>query len=192
MPILVSGIVLFLGVHSIRLFANDWRTRQIQRLGANPWKGIYSVVSVLGFGLIIWGFGLARATPDFLWMPPIWTRHLAAGLMPIAFILLAATYVPGNRIKARFGHPMLLAVAVWAAVHLLANGTLADTVLFGPFLLWAVLDFSVCRQRDRLSGITYPVIGIGRDLLVFFIGLIAFAWFAHYGHLWLIGVRPFA
>ncbi|PRC93497.1 NnrU family protein [Solimicrobium silvestre] len=191
MLILVSGLFLFFGVHSIRLFADGWRARQIERIGAMPWKGIYSVVSIIGFGLIIWGFGLARSTPIILWVPPTWTRHLTAGLMLISFLLLVATYVPGNRIKAIIGHPMLLAVKVWAAAHLLANGTLADTILFGAFLIWSITNFAVSRRRDRLSGVIYPVIGIWRDLMVICIGLIAFVLFAHFGHVWLIGVNPF-
>ena len=191
MLILVAGLVLFLGIHSIRLFADGWRTRQIERLGALPWKGLYSLGSLAGFGLILWGYALSRATPVDLWVSPIWTRHITAGLMPIAFILLVAAYVPGNRIKARIGHPMLAAVKLWATAHLLANGSVADVILFGTFLIWAILDFVVSRRRDRLAGVSYPALGIGRDVLVIVIGLVAFVWFAHHGHLWLIGVSPF-
>ena len=190
MLILVLGIILFLGTHSIRIVADSWRTKQIEQGGAARWKGIFSIVSIAGFAMIVWGFGLARLSPVSLWLPPNWTRHLTASLMLIAFILLVATYVPGNRIKALVDHPMLLAVALWAAAHLAANGTLADSTLFGAFLIWSVIDFSVCRRRDRNAGVIYPVIGIWRDLLVVGIGLIAFAGFAHYGHLWLIGVNP--
>ena len=191
MLVLISGLVLFLGVHSIRLFANAWRASQIERMGEKPWKTLYSIASIVGFGLIVWGFGLVRSTSVLLWSPPIWTRHLAAGLMLVSFVLLIATYVPGNRIKARCGHPMLLAVKVWAVAHLLANGTLADILLFGAFLIWSVASFSVFRRRDRLSGVNYPSTGIWQDLAVIGIGFVAFALFAHWGHLWLIGVSPF-
>lgn len=192
MIILIAGLFLFLGLHSIRIFADGWRSTQIKRMGAMPWKGLYSILSAAGFLLIIWGFGLARSTPLILWTPPTWTQHLAAALMLLAFLFLAAAYVPGNRLKAMLGHPMLVATKTWAFAHLLANGTLADLILFGSFLLWASADFAVSRRRDRTAGVSYPAIGIGRDVLVIVIALPAFIWFAHYGHEWLIGVRPFA
>jgi uncharacterized membrane protein len=191
MIILISGLFLFLGVHSIRIFADDWRLAQIKRMGAMPWKGIYSILSAAGFLLIIWGFGLARSTPLILWTPPTWTRHLAAALMLLAFLFLVAAYVPGNRLKAMVGHPMLIATKTWAVAHLLANGTLADAILFGSFLIWGIADFAVSRRRDRAAGVSYPAIGIGRDGLVIGIALVAFILFARYGHEWLIGVRPF-
>ena len=124
MPYLIIGLVLFLGVHSIRIVAEDTRTRLRAQWGANTYKGIYTLVSLLGFGLIVWGFGVARETPSVLWMPPTGMRHLAALLTLLAFVLLAAAYVPGNAIKARVHHPMVLSVKVWAFAHLLANGNL--------------------------------------------------------------------
>jgi uncharacterized membrane protein len=191
MMILVLGLLLFLGVHSIRLFADGWRTRQIERLGAGPWKGLYALTSIAGFILIVWGFSLARTAPVVLWTPPLGMRHVTAALMLVAFILLVAAYVPGNHLKSKIGHPMLAATKTWALAHLLANGALADIVLFGAFLIWAIADFAVSRRRDRAAGVTYPAIGIGRDAITIVVGLVAFVWFAHVGHAWLIGVRPF-
>jgi uncharacterized membrane protein len=191
MIILIAGLILFLGAHSTRIFADGWRTRQVARIGDRPWKGLYAGVSLAGFALIVWGFSLARAAPIVLWTPPTWTRHAAAALMLLAFILLVAAYVPGNRIKARIGHPMLAATKTWALAHLLANGTLAGVVLFGSFLIWAIADFAVSRRRDRAAGVSYPVVGKARDLLVVGVGVLAFVWFVHFGHAWLIGVRPF-
>lgn len=192
MIILISGLFLFLGVHSIRIFADGWRSTQIKRMGAMPWKGLYAILSAAGFLLIIWGFSLARSNPFILWAPPTWTRHLTAALMLLAFLFLVAAYVPGNHLKAMVGHPMLVATKTWAVAHLLANGTLADAILFGSFLIWAIADFAVSRRRDRAAGVSYPAIGIGRDGLVIAIALLAFIWFARYGHEWLIDVRPFA
>ena len=149
MTVLIIGLILFLGVHSVRIFAEGWRTAQIAQRGEGAWKGLYSVASIVGFGLIVWGYGLARAEPTVLWAPQPWARHLAALLMLFAFILLAAAYVPNNGIKAWVHHPMVLGVKVWALAHLLANHTLADLLLFGSFLVWAVLDFRAARQRDR-------------------------------------------
>jgi uncharacterized membrane protein len=153
MPYLVLGLVLFLGLHSIRIVADDRRTRWRAQWGVNTYKGVYTVLSLLGFGLIVWGFGLARETPAVLWTPPTGMRHLAALLTLLAFVFLAAAYVPGNTIKARVHHPMVLSVKTWALAHLLANGTVAHALLFGSFLLWAVLCFIAARRRDRTQAV---------------------------------------
>jgi len=190
MTLLVLGLLLFLGTHSIRIFADGWRTAQIARLGAGPWKGLYALASLAGFVLIVYGFGLARAAPVVLWTPPVWTRHVTALLMMIAFILLTAAYVRGNHLNAAIGHPMLAATKIWALAHLLANGNVAHVVLFGAFLAWSIVAFASSRRRDRAAGTKYPAPGAGRDLLTVVIGLVAWGLFAHYGHLWLIGVKP--
>ena len=175
---LISGLVLFLSVHSVRIVAEGWRTQTIARLGTLPWKGVYSLLSLLGFGLIIWGFGLARAQSVQLWSPPLAMRHLASLLTLIAFVLLAAAYVPGNGIKARLHHPMVLAVKVWALAHLLANGNLAHVVLFGAFPVWAVLNFSAARRRDRQSGTVYAQSKAAATALTVVMGGFAWALFA--------------
>ena len=156
MTVLILGLVVFLGAHSMRIVADNWRTAQRKRLGENAWKGIYSVVSLAGFGLIVWGFGLARQQHVVLWVPPTAMRHVAALLTLIAFVLLAAAYVPRNAIKSRLHHPMVLSVKTWALAHLLANGTLADLLLFGAFLAWAVACFIAAKKRDRAAGTQYP------------------------------------
>lgn len=188
MTILILGLLLFLGAHSVRIVADDWRTRQIARLGEGAWKGGYTVVSLLGFGLIIWGYGLARLEPVPLWTPWIGGRHLASLLTLVSFVLLVAAYVPGNAIKAKLGHPMVLAVKVWALAHLLANHTLADLVLFGSFLVWAVLDFRSARRRPAVVPVPTSAL---RTALVVVIGLLAWAGFAMWAHAAWIGVRPF-
>lgn len=190
MQYLVLGLVLFLGVHSVRIFADGWRTATLARAGEAAYKGVYSVVSLLGFGLVIWGFGLARETPMMLWTPPLGMRHAASLLTLIAFVLLAAAYVPGNGIKARFHHPMVLGVKTWALAHLLANGSLAHVLLFGAFLIWAVLDFVAARRRDRAQGITYPAGSMSRTLMAVGVGALAWAVFAFWLHGLLIGIRP--
>ncbi|SDT10978.1 Uncharacterized membrane protein [Halopseudomonas litoralis] len=191
MLVLILGLLLFLGIHSVRLFAADWRVAQIDHRGLLAWKGLYSILALVGLLLIIWGYGQARLTPTWLWVSPVWTRHLAALLTIPAFILLAATYVPGTRIKARVGHPMLLGVKFWAIAHLIANGTLADLLLFGGFLAWAVALYVVSRRRDRLAGIRYPAVGFSRDMIAIVVGLVAWVVFALWLHGLLIGVRPF-
>lgn len=191
MSLLILGLVLFLGAHSVRIHAGDWREAQIARLGEMRWKGVYSLISAVGLGLIIWGYGEARVNSPVLWPTPNWTRHLAALLTLPVFILLVAAYLPGSHIKAAVGHPMVAGVKLWAVAHLLANGNLSDATLFGAFLIWAVLDFITARRRDRLAGRTYPVLGWSRDAMAIVIGLVAWVLFAVYGHAWLIGVRPF-
>jgi uncharacterized membrane protein len=191
MSALILGLVLFLGVHSVRIVADPWRTRMLARLGEGGWKGLYSVLSLLGFGLIIWGYGQARQAPVALWEPMLWARHLGGLLTLVAFILLAAAYVPGNGIKARLHHPMVLGVKVWALAHLLANHTLADALLFGGFLLWAVLDFRSARQRDAAAGTRYAPGSLQRTLATVVAGMLAWAVFAFWAHAAWFGVRPF-
>jgi len=191
MTILILGLVVFLGVHSTRIFADDWRTAQVKRLGEGAWKGIYALLSLAGFGLILWGFGLARQQPVVLWIPPVGMRHVAALLTLIAFVLLAAAYAPRNAIKSRMHHPMILGVKLWAFAHLLANGRLADLVLFGAFLGWAVVCFIAARKRDRAAGAQYPAGTRGGTVATVAAGMLAWAVFAFWLHGPLIGVRPF-
>jgi uncharacterized membrane protein len=190
MAMLIAGLVLFLGAHSVRIFADDWRNALISKLGTGPWKGLYSLVSLAGFVLIVTGYGAARATPVDLWMPPRWTAHPTSLLTLIAFILLAAAYVKGNHIKAAIGHPMVAGVKIWAFAHLLSNGRLADVILFGAFLVWAVLDFRSSRQRDKRSGTRYPAGSGAKTAITVVAGVIAWAVFAFVLHAMWIGVKP--
>lgn len=188
---LIFGLVIFLGVHSVRIFADDWRTQTISRMGANAFKGAYTVLSLLGFGLIIWGFGIAREAPTLVWSPPAAMRHAAALLNVLAFVFLVAAYVPGNAIKARVHHPMVLGVKTWALAHLIANGNLAHVVLFGAFLAWAVLDFVSCRRRDRAQNIQYAAGNPGATAITVVAGVLVAGVFAMWLHGMLIGVKPF-
>ena len=192
MLILILGLLIFLGVHSVRIFADGWRTQTIARIGEKPWKGGYSVLSLIGFALIIWGYGLARQQPVVLWAPPMGMKHLNSLFTLAAFILLAAAYVPRNQIKARLHHPMLLGVKLWAFGHLLATAKLADALLFGAFLLWAILDYRAARRRDRALGTRYPAGTLGGTLVALGVGVIAWAAFAFWLHAAWIGIAPFA
>jgi uncharacterized membrane protein len=190
MSLLILGLIVFLGAHSLRIFAGSWRSAQIARVGEGAWKGLYSLVSIAGFVLLIWGYGRARAATTVLWQPPAWTHYLAALFVLVAFVLIAAAYVRGTRIKSALHHPMILGVKSWAFGHLLANGTLADIVLFGSFLGWAIADFAASRRRDRVAGTVYPPGAAGRDAIAIVIGVAAWAVFAFYLHERWIGVRP--
>jgi len=188
MTLLIVGLVIFLGVHSVSIVAPGWRDAQAARLGDLPWKGGYTLVSVIGFVLLVYGYGLARQAPVTLYVPPTWTRHLALLLLLPVFPLFLAAYLPG-RIKAAAKHPMLLATKIWAVAHLIANGTLADVLLFGGFLAWAVADrISVKRRAAR------PVPGApaspANDLIAVVGGLAIYALFLFWLHARLIGVSP--
>jgi uncharacterized membrane protein len=191
MSYLVLGLIIFLGAHSVRIFAEDWRARSIARIGPLPWKGIYSLVSIAGFVLIVWGYGQARLTSGLLYDPPLYTRHIASLLMLISFVLVAAAYVPGNHLKAAIGHPMVAGVKLWAFAHLISNGRTAEVILFGAFLAWAIVDFIAARKRDRAAGTRHPAGRAVRTALTVIAGVAAWAAFAMWAHLWLIGVRPF-
>lgn len=188
---LILGLVLFLGVHSVRIVADGWRTSVRARLGEGAWKGAFTVLSIAGLVLVVWGYGQARQQPLVLWTPPVAMRHVAGLLTLVSFVLLAAAYVPRNAIKAWLHHPMVLGVKVWALGHLLANGTLADVLLFGAFLVWAVMSFRAARRRDRAAQTGYPP-GTGRGTLIAVsAGVVAWVAFAFWLHGPVIGVRPF-
>jgi uncharacterized membrane protein len=188
MSMLILGLVIFLGVHATSIFAPAWRNAQIAARGEMAWKGVYALLSLIGFALILQGYGQARVVPVVLYQPPAALRHVAWLLMLPVFPLLLAAYLPG-RISAVTKHPMLVATKLWTLAHLLANGTLASTVLFGSFLAWAVADRISLKRR-----VARPVPGAppGRynDTIALILGLGLYAAFLGALHLWLIGVSP--
>jgi uncharacterized membrane protein len=188
---LILGLLLFVGTHSVRIVADGWRTRTRAALGASRWRGLYTLLSLLGFVLIVWGFGQARQMPVQLWSPPTGLRHLALLLTLLSFVLLAAAYVPGNRITARMHHPMMVAVMLWALAHLLANGNLAHVVLFGTFLIWSVLVFLAAHKRDVRDSIRYSQGTTGATGITVALGVALWIAFTLWLHGLLIGVRPF-
>lgn len=190
MEILVAGLVLFLGIHSVSIVNDAWRNRVVERIGRLPWQAIYALVALAGLVLIVWGYGLARQAPTVVYVPPTWLRHVALLLLVFVFPLLLAAYLPG-RIKQATHHPMLVATKLWAFAHLLANGMLHDLVLFGAILVWAVADrISLKRREER------PVPGAPssrlNDAIAVIGGLGLYVWFVAHGHAWLFGVSPTA
>ena len=188
MALFLVGLVLFLGIHSVAIVAPVWRDAQVAR-NERAWKGIYSVVSIAGFALLIYGYGLARQAPVVFWTPPTAMRHIALLLMLPVFPLLLAAYLPG-RIKSAARHPMLLAVKLWALAHLLANGTLVDVILFGAFLAWAVLDRIAAKRLAVPRAIPGAPPSVMNDAIALVGGLGIYALFLLWGHRWLIGVSP--
>jgi len=197
---LILGLVLFLGAHSTRIFAENWRQATLERLGEKAYKGVYTLVSLVGFGLMVFGFDQVRWDSPLLWAPPVWVKHAAALLMLLSLVLLVSAYTPRNAIKVKLHHPMVLSVKVWALAHLLANPRLADVVLFGAFLLWSVLNFRAARQRDRLaaasllagegSGALAPEVSAVATWRAIGIGVVVWAFLLSRGHTWLFGVSP--
>ena len=202
---LIAGLVLFIGAHAVRLVSEAARDGLVSRLGPLAYKGLVALASLVGLVLMVKGYGMARADPVVLWSPWSGGRHIAALLSLVAFVLIVAAYVPRNTLRARVGHPMVLGVKLWAFGHLIANHTLADLVLFGSLLVWAVLSFRAARRRDALAreqainteiergGLDRAVAGPSRwaDLAVIVIGIALYGAFAFHLHASLIGVRPF-
>jgi len=185
MTLLVLGLVLFLGMHTVSIVAPAWRDAQAAR-NEKAWKGLYTLVSLAGFGLLVYGYGLARQSPVVLYSPPAGMRHLVMLLMLPVFPLLLAAYLPG-RIKTLAKHPMLLATKLWALSHLLVNGTLADVLLFGGFLAWAVADRISLKRRVARPVPGAPPSAIN-DGIVVVAGLGLYGLFVWQAHAWLIGV----
>jgi uncharacterized membrane protein len=183
---LIIGLAIFLGVHSVSIFAVKWRNRMVETLGLPVWRSTYSLLSIVGLVVIVQGYAAARAAPVILYVPPSWLKHAAMLLMMFVFPLLLAAYLPG-RINTALKHPMLVAVKTWAVAHLLANGAVADVVLFGAVLVWAVLDRISMRWRaPRPTPLTPP--SRFNDAIVVIAGLAIYAAFFFGLHTWLTGI----
>ncbi|MGO4389760.1 NnrU family protein [Variovorax sp. M-6] len=189
MSLLVAGLLLFLGIHSVSIVAPAWRDAQVERRGERVWKGIYALASLAGLILLVHGYGVARQTPVILYTPPPALRHVALLLMLPVFPLLFAAYLPG-RIQRAAKHPMLLAVKLWAAAHLLANGTLADVLLFGAFLVWAVADRISVKRRAVPHSVPGAPPGALNDVAALVGGLVVYVGFLFWAHVRLTGVSP--
>jgi uncharacterized membrane protein len=188
MLILILGLLVFLGVHCVSVVAPAWRDAMAARLGEWPWKGLYSVVAVLGFVLVVHGWAQARLEPVVLWTPPVWTRHITMLLMLPVFPLLLAAYLPG-RIKAAARHPMLVATKLWAVAHLVSNGMAHEVLLFGAFLAWAVADRISLKRRAPRAHPALPATGLN-DALVLLGALALYGAFVAKLHAVLFGVSP--
>jgi uncharacterized membrane protein len=187
MAVLIAGLVVFLGVHSIAIFSPDARARGLRRWGEPAWKAGYGLVSLVGFALLLYGFGLARQAPVVLYTPPPWMRYGTFLFMLPVFTLILAAYLPG-RIKTAMKHPMLAAVKFWALGHLLANGALADVLLFGGFLAWAVMDRISLKRRSQVMKTASA--GPFNDLIAIVFGLALYVVFITWAHVRLFGVSP--
>ncbi len=184
---LILGLALFLGAHSAQIFAGGLRQGLVRRLGAGPWKGLYSLVSLAGFGLIIFGYGQARGGAPLYQLPP-GLSHLTFPLVWLGFICVVAAYWPGNHLKLWLGDPMVFGVGLWALGHLLANATPAALILFGAFLVWAIADYVSLRRRS--AGAAPAPAKVQNTVLVVFVGSVLAGAVVLWLHMLLIGVPP--
>lgn len=191
MVLLVLGLVIFFGLHSTRIVSEPFRANAIARLGDGLWKGLYSLASLVGFVLIVWGFGHARYDAPQLWSPPVGMRHLNLLLMLVSLILLGGYVFKRSHIAVAVHHPMIWAVLVWSLGHLLANGSLADVLLFGAFFVWSVADLASSYGRDRRNGAVYPAPDIRATAGAVIVGLVFYGLLLGGLHQWLFGVSPF-
>ena len=183
--VLIIGLAVFLGIHSVRIFAPGWREARIAAMGDNGWRGIYSLVSLAGLILIIWGYSLAQSVTAVLYVTPFWMVHLNILLMALSFVAMAVFAAPAGRLKAILKHPMLLSVKLWAVAHLLVNGDVASILLFGTFLVWAIADRISVKRRGTPIAEPGPV---RNDLIAVVAGLVAWVVFIWGLHAWLFGV----
>ena len=203
MEMLVVGLILFIGVHSIRIFSPELRDSLIKKWGEKTYKGLYSLVSLLGFILLVIGFSGERWASPMVWEPPTFTKHIPISVMLPAMIFMVASQVPHNFIKEKMKHPMLISVKIWALAHLMANGRVVDLILFGTFLVWSVLCFRAARKWDRITqleaigllpsaanAIDDKPSSISKNLIVLVLGIGAYAFLVFGGHFWLFGVSP--
>ncbi|MBO3761164.1 NnrU family protein [Ciceribacter sp. L1K22] len=189
MAILILGIILFIGTHSIRVVAPGLRTSMIEKLGPQGWRGVYSLLSILSIVVLVWGY--ATAPVINVWFPPTWTAHLAVTLMLLAMICLAASSLPAGHIATKTKHPMVLSVKIWALAHLLANGDLASILLFVAFLAWGVVVRISLKRRERAGEpVLRSFVAARNDLLAVVIGVAVWLAFLLKLHEWLIGVAP--
>lgn len=191
MLVLVLGLAVFLGIHSVRIAAPEWRRAQIAAMGEGKWKGIYSLVSLIGLVLIIWGYSLARPEAAFFYEPPVWMKHVTLTLMLFSMIFLGVSQVPAGRIKAWVRHPFLLSVMIWAFAHLLANGDAASLLLFLGVLAWAVIDRIAVRRREAAGERDEISAGpVMNDVIAIVSGLAVYGLLVWKAHEWLFGVSP--
>lgn len=186
MAYLLAGLALFLGVHSISIVSYRWRDAAVRKIGAGVWRSLFALVSLAGLALIVYGFGRARENPVVLYVAPAWIRDTMVMLMPFVFPIAFAAYLPGL-ISTVLKHPLLVAVKLWATLHLLVNGGLHDVVLFGSILAWAVAMRISLKRRPKRPIRTAPP-WKWNDALAIVLGFAVYVVLVAGGHQWLTGL----
>ena len=190
MLILIVGLAIFFAVHSVRLLIPDWREMAVTKAGLMSWRVRFGMLSLLSLGFIFMGYGQARLSPIWLWFPPVFMPHVTSFIMFVTLFFFCSAMVPKTTLRRITGYPLYLAVKLWAIAHLLSNGNLADVLLFGSFLIWAIVSFAIFRRRDRKAGVKAEESSIRFDLIAF--GFAGVSWFAIvvFFHKAVIGVSP--
>lgn len=186
---LIIGLVLFHGLHSIRIVAPNWRDQRVASMGEGPWKGLYSIASIIALVVLIWGYSIARQDFILVYFPPTWGRPVAIVLMAFSFISLMVFNLKAGVLKPILKHPMLVSIKLWAVAHLLVNGDLASVLLFGSFLIWAIVDRISVKRRNEPIPEKGPIVN---DVLAVVSGLVLWVLFIWVAHEWLFGVAPLA
>ncbi|MFT7129172.1 MAG: putative membrane protein [Gammaproteobacteria bacterium] len=172
MSFFILGVIVFFSIHIVP--ATPLKANIVANIGAGPFKGVFSLISIVGLALII--YGLTQASFHSLWVPPTWSRQLLIAIMPVSIILLCAAELPNN-IKRIVRHPMLLGMILWGFGHLLANGDLASTILFASFALFSLTNIFIVNSRgnrkEQLAvskrwDLAVVVVGLGAYLLLFY------------------------
>ena len=188
--IMIFGLALFIGAH-VFVTLRGQRAAVIARIGEGAYKGLISLVSLVGIIVIGYGFARYRAAGLIdIWHPPAWTRHLNNALMWPAIVCIVAAYSPGD-IKRLLKHPMLVGVKLWALAHLVANGDLGSIILFGSILVWAGFDRAMIKTRDDHGGVVLQIGGRGNDIVAVVVGTLLYLALGYWFHPYVIGVAAF-
>lgn len=190
LTVLILGLAVFFAPHVFTTFRGA-RQAVIERVGEGTYKSVYSVISLIGLGLIVYGYARYRATGWIdVWYPPAWTRHVTVALVWPAIIMVVAAYSPG-RIKTALKHPMLAGIKLWAFAHLISNGDLGSIVLFGSFLAYAVFDRITLKHRTDPGAPPIPVGGVRNDTIAVIGGTVLYLLLGWLFHPYVIGVPAF-
>ena len=183
MNLLILGIIIFFSIHLVPI--SPLKNILINRLGANKYKGLYSLIALVGLLIIIYGFGHADFHPVWDHLP--YSREIALVLMPISMVLLAAANVQTN-IKRFTKHPMLIGILIWSFVHLISNGDLRSIILFVSFGVYALIDIIFSKKVltiEKTANYT-----LTKDVIVVIIGLLVYSIILHF-HQYIAGVVIF-
>ena len=190
MTLFILGLLGFIGTHLVRVVADAWRTRMRERIGAQRYKALYSMVSLISFAAMVWGYGQARHDSPVLWEASVGAYHATAALMLLSMLCLAGFHSPRSHLSVKLRHPMLWGVVVFSIAHLLVNGRVIDVMLFGSWLVWSVWTLISCVRRDQRDQVVYPEPRIRSTVIHGVVGVVLYGVFALWLHLPLIGVYP--
>jgi uncharacterized membrane protein len=190
LAILLLGLVVFIATHAF-VTRREARAALIARIGLMPYRGLFSLVAIVGLVLIVWGFGRYLHTGyTQVWTPPSWMRHVTVALVWPAIVLMTAAYIRGD-IYRKLKHPFLAGVKLWALAHLLSNGDLGGIILFGSILAWAVFDRISLKHRADAGAPAIATGGRRNDVIAVIVGTIIYLLLGFFFHPLFIGIPVF-